>query len=258
MRMTFENIFALYNFVGNIFRANLDENDRAAQKVTNKYQGTGVITNEEEEWVLKKLTAETKKIIKPYTKILDEDEFRIYLLEDSKLKKDSIVHRYMKTIRIPFLFEEFGAKTILLAEKESFLLTDMHNNENDKKSALEFYTLLFERLLSQEQHSFYPYYPYRIIMSDFLGLLFYYQVTGFSLTEKEYERIKVRRFGDVKLSGLFELLENIIRIGEMENLGIPLIPENPVIQNNIAMEISDRLGWLRFNAFCPDYGKEEK
>lgn len=252
--MTFENIFALYNFVGNIFRANLDENDRSAQKVTTKYQGTGVISKEEEEWVLKELTAETKKITKPYTKILDEDEFRIYLLEDSKLKEDSIVHKYMKTIRIPFVFEEFGSRTILLVGKESFLLSDLHNNENDKKFALEFYTLLFERLLFEDRHLF---YSYKTIMSSFLGLLFYYQVSGFNLTEKEYERIKVRRFGDVKLSRLFELLENIIRIGDMENMGIPLIPENPVIQNNIAMEISDRLGWLRINIFS-DRGKEEK
>ena len=36
MKMTFENIFALYNFVGDIFRSNLDENDREAQKVAKK------------------------------------------------------------------------------------------------------------------------------------------------------------------------------------------------------------------------------
>lgn len=262
MKMKYEDVFALYNFVGNIFRANLDENDRAAQRVAKKYQDTGVISEEEEKWVLKELTAETKKITKPYTKILEGNEFRIYLLEDSMLKDDSIVHKYMKIIRIPFVFEEFGSRTILLVGKESFLLSNLHNNENDKKYALDFYTLLFKYLLFEKQHSF---YSYKCIMSSFLGLLFYYQVSGFNLTEKEYEKIKIKRFGDVNLSGLFDLLISIIRIGDMENLGIPLIPENPVIQNNIAMEISDKLGWLRINKFNSfidlirsDCGKKEE
>ena len=39
-------------------------------------------------------------------------------------------------------------------------------------------------------------------------------------------------------------MEDVIRIGEIENIGIPLIPENMVTQNNIAMEINDRLGWM--------------
>ena len=255
MKMKYENIFGLYNFVGNIFRANLDDNDRAAQRVVKKYQDTGIISKQEEDWVLRELTSETKKITKPYTKVIDEDEFRIYLLEESKLKEGSTVHNHMKSVNMPFVFEDFGNRTILLVSKELFLLKDMYSNEDDKRFALEFYSMLFRSFLSKIFEKAYPYY---ITLSDFLGLLFYYQVIGFDLTKKEYENIKVRKFGDVETSEMFDLLEDIIRIGEIENLGIPLIPEHPVTQSNIAMEINDRIVWMRLETAYPKYRKEEK
>lgn len=264
MKMKYEDVFALYNFVGNIFRANLDENDRAAQKVAKKYQDTGVISEEEEKWVLKELTTETKKITKPYTKIIKEDKFKVYLIEKSKLLSSDPY--FINFISIPVIFGDCGFKNIFLINKDLFLLQDMHDNKKDKSLAINYYSNIFNLLLFRYNQikDFYEYYP---SLPNLLGLLFYYQVSGFKLTEKEYidiktsylkekdnehaflplfeDQIKARVLSEErKFSEIFKIMEDIIRIGKIENIGIPLIPEDMVTQNNIAVEINDRLGWM--------------
>ena len=265
MKMKYEDVFGLYNFVGNIFRANLDENDRAAQKVTKKYQDTGVISEEEEKWVKKWLNPETKRITKPYTKIIKEDEFKVYLVEKSKLLSSD--PHFINSINTPVIFGDCGVKNIILVNKDLFLLQDMHDNEKDKLLAISYYSNIFNLLLFR-YNQIKDYYDFNTQLPDLLGLLFYYQVSGFKLTEKEYIDIKTSYFKEksdnehvffplsedqlkVRLSSeerkhseIFKIMEDIIRIGEIENIGIPLIPENMVTQNNIAMEINDRLGWM--------------
>ena len=151
----------------------------------------------------------------------------------------------------------------------------MHDNIDDKLKAVVYYSMLFKSLLANQIHAFnYSNFSDNFLFTDLLGLLFYYQVSGFNLTENEFKEFKTKPlkenpnankgvFGftlpenqienriiseERKASGLFNLMKDIIRIGEMENLGIPLIPENLATQNNIATEINDRIGWIRYKS----------
>ena len=264
-KIKYENIFGLYNFVGNIFRACLDENDRAAQRVVKKYQDDGVITKDEEDWVKETLTVETKTITKPYTKIFKEGEYRIYLVEKSKLLPH-FSYNFISSIHLPALFEECAFKNILVVNKDLFLMKDMYDNKQDKHDAVKFYSSLFHELICPYIEAGYYFNNYQL--PDLFGLLFYYQISGFNLTEEEYKEINIEEFNHIcdsnsfdinesfieynieskskSSSELFTLMKDLIRIGEIENLGIPLIPEN--CQYNLAKEINDRFAWMMYKS----------
>lgn len=238
---TFEEVFKIYNYIATIFRANIDEEDRAAHKVADKFQDNTVLGRNEEEYIRSFLTKDTNSITKPYSTSIGNMTYIIYLIDEKKIGDVGLKSMRIKVASIPQAFSNVNGKIIIVLNKDRFKMENLYDNEDDKKDALDFYTQLFRSVFQGINIPEWK-YTHCTRLADILGLLFYYQATCGKITRKEYEKIKIRRPNDSEPDIVFDLMEDILKYGEMYSFNIPLINENPNIQQTIA-----RIIWLNFS-----------
>lgn len=236
--LTYGELFKFYNDLAIIFRANTNADDRAAHKVADRMQDKGrIISKAEEEYIKSFITKETKSITMPYNFQIGDIIYKLYLLDNKRIDKNSrpkFARTGITTLFIPKVFDNTYNNIIIVANKERLILDNLYDNEEDKAIAIDFLSYLIRGITTYISSTFE--YDYSLQISDILGLLFYYQATGGKITKKEYRYII--KLSNLNSDDIFDLVEEILVIGEMRGYNFPLINENLEIQKLIAERIS--------------------
>lgn len=239
--LTYGDLFKFYNNLAIIFRANIDIDDRAAHKVADRMQDKGrIISKAEEEYIKSYITKETKSITMPYNFQIGDTNYKLYLLDNKRIDKEArplFVKSGTRTMFIPKVFDNTYNNIITVINKERFVLDNLYDNIDDKAIAIIFLSSLFREITTYTFSTFE--YEYSLQISDILGLLFYYQATGEKITKEEYKNIT--KLSNLKPDDIFDLIEEILIIGEMKGYNFPLINENLEIQKLIAERISSTI-----------------
>lgn len=261
-RISFKELFKIYNFVSTLFRSETDQLDNIAKKTVYYYQNTSVSSNEEK-FIKSLLKDSEKKITAPYTLALEDNVLRLYLIENNKANEIlSDCFSWFEPYQIQPIstFSEYKVSNILVINREQFRMKDMYDNINDKRNGFNIFLNIFDSIIRGISST-----SYHIEISTLLALLFLYQVTGKNISEEEFVNMNELEYDHEKDSykHIYKIVRKIDKIQEDHISVFPCIDKDEIIQCKIANLIEEEFGWFKLqyelnsDLRCLSYTKKE-